>query len=609
MKKDEKRRRIRKHLTADNRRALHSVAHFLPSETAQRLSLEVPCPVFAQDPFVAEENRRFEPHTVHVHWEPGLAEGPTSARLAVVDYDPESDTLVPPVRWDQDRFAFVRPDGEPVEMDDRPDNPWARQLNAWATVQAVLEYFEDPRILGRPVPWAFPGNRLLIVPHAGFQENAFYQRRSKALQLYYYGDPEEPHYTSLNHDILAHEAGHAILDGIRPHYLEHSSRETAAFHESMADLTALMVAFRHNHDDAHPSDAEVIDADGLAPWLSSIAEQFGQATKGRPFLRNARNDLTMKDLRPSDGHHQASQVLTGAMFDVLRYLAAQYLSPERQEERKNRATVRQALWWAADRIGRMTFQPLDLLPPVDVRFGDYARAVLANLEITDPGDPRGYREMVRRVFHERGFCPHAHDLCDARTCDLALPSPPRPKIFHDIDRLSRSPTDAYLFLHDNRDDFDIPAAQDFQVVGLYEARKYHRAVGRLPRQIVVQYLWREDVELRGPEFGPLDGSTTTLPCGGTLVFDENGNLLSCLQKPGRGSQAGEGRREQLLEHMANLAAQGRVGMADEPAVAALGVRSAPVVARTVDGTVHLETSPHLCNPYSEEGDEPWQTSF
>lgn len=604
-----KKKNIRQGLTEKNRRDLYTVAPYLPSDTAERIGLTFPCRVFAQDPFVAAGHQAFAPGEIQVRWEPGLADGPTSSRLAVVDYDATSETLVPPAKWDQDELGFVRPDGHPIAADDRADNPWFRQVNAWATVQAVLEYYENPRVLGRPIPWGFAGNRLTIVPHAGYQENAYYNRGSKALQLYYYGDPKKPSFTSLSHDILAHEAGHAVLDGIRPLYLEHTSRDTAAFHESIADLTALLVAFRHNHQEAHPSDSEVIEPDRLADWLSSIAEEFGQKTKNRPFLRSARNSLRLQDLRPSDGHHHCSQLLTGAMFDVLARVAAQYLSPERQAVRKKKATVRQALWWAADRMGSLALQPLDLLPPADVQYLDYARAVLRNLEITDPGDPSGYHDMVRRVFHERGLCEHDVDECDAATCPLTVSSLPRPRIFHDIDRLSRSPTDAYLFLHDNRDTFGIPANQDFTVVGLYQARKYRRAAGRLPRQIVVQYLWREELALAGPAFGPLAGKTTTVPCGGTLVLDEGGNVLWWSSLDGRGTPGGQRRRDALLERLTALADHRQLGLVDDPATAALGVHAAPVLATTVGDTLRFETAPHLCNLYSEEEDEPWTTAF
>ena len=115
---------------------------------------------------------------------------------------------------------------------------------------ACLEFYEEPWALGRPVPWGFDGNRLIVVPHAGFGENAFYDQHSKSLQFYYFGDQQSPGYTCLSHDIIAHETGHAILDGIRPMYNQLSSVQTAAFHEFIGDLTAILLAL-FNQDIRH----------------------------------------------------------------------------------------------------------------------------------------------------------------------------------------------------------------------------------------------------------------------------------------------------------------------------------------------------------------------
>jgi hypothetical protein len=81
------------------------------------------------------------------------------------------------------------------------------QLNVWAVVQRVLEFYEDPQALGRPVPWGFDGNRLIVVPHAGYGENAFYDQHSKSLQFYYFGDLDNPGYTCLSHDIITTRPG------------------------------------------------------------------------------------------------------------------------------------------------------------------------------------------------------------------------------------------------------------------------------------------------------------------------------------------------------------------------------------------------------------------
>ena len=70
------------------------------------------------------------------------------------------------------------------------------------------------------------------------------------------------------------------------------------------------------------------------------------------------------------------------------------------------------------------------------------------------------------------------------------------------------------------------------VVDVYTAQKVDRAFIRLPQEIIVQYLWQEDVLLKGKEFGGLESKVVPLLCGGTLVFDENANFRYWVNKPG-----------------------------------------------------------------------------
>jgi len=95
-----------------------------------------------------------------------------------------------------------------------------------------------------------------------------------------------------------------------------------------------------------------------------------------------------------------------------------------------------------------------------------------------------------------------------------------------------SRTSAYGYIHANREALHIPAKVDvFVEVYAAERRRNDR---RLPRDIIVQYLWKETVSLDDPnlDFGPLKGEEVPLLCGGTLVFDENSNFLYWVTKPG-----------------------------------------------------------------------------
>jgi hypothetical protein len=599
-------------LTAAERRQVYAARRFIGSELEEKLRIRVPFDVYFQDPMVAATDPElgFDPHCF-VPWEPGLTDGPTSARFAVVDYDAHTETIAPPARWDAASDSFLDPDGRRVDRANA-DSVQFHQVNVWAIAQRALDFFESASALGRRIPWGFEGGRLLIVPHAGPGENAFYDRQSKSLQFYYFDRAAGRVHTCLSTDIVHHEFGHAVLDGIHPHYMESVVPETAAFHEFMGDLTAVLIALRNTAFRQRLVATTNGRLDGENP-LSSIAEEFGRQVSDKPYLRSAANRLTMRDVANDQRPHYLSQVLTGAMFDVLVRLTEYYVT------RRGR-TVAQAFWDTIQRMQGIAIQPLDLLPPIDVTFRDYALAVLRSDEIASPIDPDGYRAMMLDVFIKRGILDEADREESLRPRHvferLAL------DVFHDIDVIAGSRADAYRFLDDNRDKLFIPWNADVVVADLYAAQKFTRQARRLPRQVIVKYVWREDVVLDGVRFGQFDGQSTTMLCGGTLALDQNGDLLAWARKPG--SQAngdsdagrdeqyrGAQRRAAFLDAIARRVRAGRISNPLGTERGLLSKSLAPLTSRVVDGTVRFELSPHFGIHDDEDdplGGRSWQTS-
>ena len=175
-------------LTRATRIQLYAARSHLGLDVLKETGLRMPVQVYFKDPRVAE---RFKDVGIDpdftTPWEPGLRDGPTSARFAVVDYDSTTNTLTPPAVWNQDENCYFAPDGTPLD-----GNAIAlfqfHQLSVWAIVQNTLSFFESGFALGRRISWAFEGNRLIIVPHAGYGQNAYYDRESKSLQLYWFDD-------------------------------------------------------------------------------------------------------------------------------------------------------------------------------------------------------------------------------------------------------------------------------------------------------------------------------------------------------------------------------------------------------------------------------------
>lgn len=606
-------------VSPDVRVSLYAQAQYLPSELRKEQGLlEIPVVTYYQDPFVANKFKEqgFNRKTL-VDWEPGLLDGPTSARFAVVDYDGDTAKLEPPAQWvsSDSLEGYAGADGEPLDEANAKSFAF-HQVNVWAILQRTLAFFEDGNALGRRIPWAFDGNRLIVVPHAGYGQNAFYDRQSKSLQFYYFDDGDGTVYTCLSTDIVSHEFGHAVLDGIRPYFNESSSLETAAFHEFLGDQTAILQTLltkKVRQDQADETGGDF----SKAATISSIAEQFGKAVLGRPYLRTANNELKMSDKASETDPHSMSEVLTGAMFEVLKRLAENYMKeedddPEQPGKKKKKArTPRQAFWDATVRMQHQAIQPLDLLPPVEVRFRDYAKAVCRSQQLADPLDPEGYYNMLLEVFEKREI------LTPADVAELKEPAYLTDRlpfsVPHNIDNISRSRAAAYRFLDDNREALLIPANQDLLVADLYDAKKRGRQNVPLPRQIVVQYVWREEVLLDGERFGEYIGRHTTMLCGGTLVFDENGIALAWAVKPGslpyggkrdRGGKVkqiwneavaeGAARRQDLLDGIARQIALGRVGSIVGTEKGLMGSHIPPVTAELDgDSRVRFQISPHM----------------
>jgi hypothetical protein len=595
---------------------LYQHSEFLSKDILTELGILIPVDVYIQDPLVSAQARsvsdvhiskrvEWDPiSTITVQREPDLLPGPTTSRIAVVDYDADKNTIEPPAEWDSEQNCFItKIDGEKIPLTkEHKDLPQFHQVNVWAIVQSILNMYENRCIMGRPIPWAFNGNRIILVPHAGELRNAFYDRGSKSIQFYYFHSQDKCIYTCLSHDIIAHETGHAILDGLRPLYLVDSSIETTAFHEFVADTTAIMAGLLNNElrFQTLQETGGDLSRDQI---ISGLAEEFGYYSYGRPYLRSARNEYKLGDLTENQNPYTWSQVLTGAMFDVLKEILAIRVTKSLVNGRQ--PSLKQAFAYATNRFRRVAFQPLDYLPPVDVDFSDYARAVLRADELLEPVDEKGYRAAIKGALEGRGI-----------DCS---PGEETESIYfyaYDIDRISRSPTDAYHFLNQNRRQLCIPHDQDISVIGLYQTEKIAFGGGNLPREIVLQYYWEEDVQLKGKTFGAFEGEYTTLLCGGTLVFDNRGNLRSWQHKPGTGKQEtgrrvrsyckdaaarGMQRREKLLSYLQDRIATGGVALHENQKADQIGADKPVVVSRRTDGVLRFQTTPHLRHWDEKEG--------
>ena len=511
---------------------------------------EVRVKILPKDPLVArrdglwpvEEDLEFAKGTV--------GSGPTGPRAVVVDYNADLDVRFAPAQILKDANGFrgiARLSNSRILDDFR-----FHQVNVWAIVERTLGLIEDDYALARPIPWASGLGRLILLPHAGYQENAFYDRGTGALHFFYFEGPDgKPVYTCLSHDIVAHELGHAVLDGLKPYYNEVTSPETAGFHEYFGDAMAIMAALSTREI------ALLVTRGGptlLPPKnvVSAIASEFGAALYGNEgYLRGAWKKRTMGQLRGTFEEHDWSEVLTGVYYDLLQWLYREHRK-RIVKEKKKPDTGGQSAYYSMVALNRaatvtasVMFRGLDYCPPVDLRYQDYARAVLRADEVAYPVDDFKLRATLSRLFWERGIKPPPSDESQSAHINDVLRG-------QDISAIAGTSAGAYRFLDAHRKDFGIPFDANFSIASVYNTKKLSKSGYRPPREQIIEFVWSEDVRLDGQRFGALAGTILPLYCGGTVVFDSNGNFLHL------SVVAADDERKRQLQGLRRLSREGRL---------------------------------------------------
>jgi len=489
--------------------------------------MDIQVPIMIQDPQIAKYRgvaRIVEkPHVD----EEFFLDGPVSKRVAVLDFDPDTGKLMRPVSFQRPsrrrkgRYKIANEDNvyKPTFDVYAPD---FIAVSVFGTVLSTMYMFEEEDTLGRDLVWAFDGPQLLVVPRAGEWANAFYERDSRSLQFFYFPNPEnrrETVYTSLSRDIVSHETGHAILDSIAPHLYDAITPQCLALHEAVADLTAALMAFRSGSlttailDETKGSIRESND-------FSSIAEEFGMARYQLGYLRNLLNEETLDDV-DHDQPHALSQVLSGALYKVMVQMhedrKVEYSAGDPSEEL---SVSGKALAVAAKQFKRMIFRALDYLPPGEVSYADYGRAIIAADQASHPDDEQE-RVWIRDEFVRRGMAP------DRAALEVPTMYEYGPLQDVDLDTLLESDFVAYLFADSNRKFLHIPRRIPFHVEPRLRVRKlyYHRDGPRQVEECLFKVSWSSR-EANGAGFGLPRQRQITI--GTTLAIDWDTKLVRAL---------------------------------------------------------------------------------
>jgi hypothetical protein len=412
----------------------------------------------------------------HKFQEDYFLDGPVTRRVAVLDFDEKSGALLPGVPYERPKGKNklgsykLAPDSKRPDITTRAFN----RVSVFATVLRTLQMFEKDDVLGREVRWAFQAPQLLVIPRAGQQENAYYERNSHSLQFFYFPsnkNEKEMIYTSLARDIVAHETGHAILDGIAPHLWSAITPQSRALHEAFGDLTALLVSI----DSPELRQAVLKKTRGSireSTHFSAVAEEFGME-QGRGALRNLydKNLVMGPDIRSEE--HDLCRVLTAALYSVLMQMHDDRKKKESSASGKDDFEVSgKALFVVAARFCRMIIRAADYLPPGEISFADFGRAIIAPDQAAYPDDDdKQERDWLCQEFVRRRIVSGLQSL--------AVEYPPEDGLKGiDLNGLVNSDWEAYNFANSKRgrELLQIPKGVQFHIEPRLEVAReyYHR---------------------------------------------------------------------------------------------------------------------------------------
>jgi len=465
-----------------------------------------------------------------------------------VDYDAARDRLYLPLEGGyQDGMSWRDPfhAAGPSRL---VSDPQFHQQNVYGVAMQVLGAFEGA--LGRRVNFGFQGHQLHVAPHAFAEANAYYQRENRCLLFGYYPDDTgRMVYTCLSRDVVAHETTHALLDGLRPRYIDPSSPDQAGFHEGFADVVALLSVLsereivqsvltqgRGPRGRGRRITRAALQRDALKQSvLFGLAEQMGEARPNgtraalRASVQLEPNRRWLRDPAWEEPHVRGEVLVAAVMQAYLRVWEArnQALLPNDGRYFDASRVVEEGVA-AARHLLTMCIRALDYAPSTDLQYRDYLSALLTADKETVPDDSKyGYRLALRRAFASWGVRPSSRADLDGCWEPFVGDVSYRNLRF---ESLQRNTDEAFRFVWENFDRLKLSQDAYTEVEAV---RPIARVApdGLIVRETVIDYL--QILTLRGHELGELGlrrpdelatSQSVRLYGGGVLVFDEFGRL-------------------------------------------------------------------------------------
>ena len=388
------------------------------------------------------------------------------------------------------------------------------QVNALVMTDKTLDLFEDYR--GSEIPWATRGDQISVTPHKQEGRNAYYSRWGGGTNYFYSESPGlgTVMKTANSTDVVSHETGHAMLDGLRPGFFGTHDAETGAFHEAFGDCAAMLLSLSDASNRARTYEATGGNLLDNHNATSSLAEEFGAARAfdnddpsddHKTYLRTALTDFVYQDpatLPPGRGSdtelgrevHSFARLFASAFYDAIDSVYMQSIYEDRQ-------CPEEALGTSQAVMGPLLLRSVDAGPTNGTTFKQVALGILAADKETNEGK---YSEGLTKVFLKRKLItPEDIAADEQRRADV-------PKIELPA---NLSKANAVNFLEDNAETLGV--SKDLPFVPDSVSKN-----GRGETFVSFRYAQEVPVTVDG-----LEGMTTDVHGGLNLVFNAEGKLI------------------------------------------------------------------------------------
>jgi Fungalysin metallopeptidase (M36) len=455
------------------------------------------------------------------------APAPTTKGTVQVSYNPQDPTVMSTstkevaasevgtnlsnARIKMDDKVAAKPDANGNFIGE-PGTRAYQQAESFIAADSALRLFEGA--LGHDIKWNFSG-ALKVHPLGGDGFNAYYQQQDGSINFLGEVDKKTKQRLEASEslEVVSHECGHAILDGLRPGLLGwFSSTEAGAFHEAFGDTVAMLTSMQ----DDRVLDKLVEQTGGDLHKENIVAKMGEQLSQGindnylndsKPAdwtIRNANNALKYQDPKnlpdnPSDETklgkevHNFSRVWSATMWDVVAAIAS--------DAQSKGASPKAAIIQGRDALLTLISHGVELGPDRMKKYSQIAASMLAADTRYEHG---AYQQILKQAFAAR-------NISTVESAHVDLTASPSLRAA----QAPRNLTEATAWLTTHRSQLNVPAEVPLQ-----------------PRSLVTNK--------QGETFATFDyvqevpiGEQYATDLGGTLTvgFDRNGNVFHSLFEP------------------------------------------------------------------------------